>query len=116
MSRLIPRFKWMEGRQKSSYSKMLFGQGHDWDLWLLRFNDGSHVPEHTDPVKDNEKHYRLNIVIKSASGGFFDGKSFFNLFNRIIFFRPDIWPHSMTKIYNGNRYMLSFGFVLKGNK
>lgn len=84
------------------------------DLWLLRFKQGAFIAPHIDPVTDR-RHYRLNIYIKPAKvGGEF--KSDFVIYqNRLVsFFRPDIAQHSVTKVENGTRYVLSFGFTLKG--
>lgn len=113
---IIPRFVWTDGRQESGYRKMLISQGKTWDCWLIHYPAGSDIPEHTDPARNDENHYRCNIVLTDPGGGIFHGKTFFNLFGRVIFFRPDIWPHYITKVENGSRYVLSFGWVTEKGK
>lgn len=108
---------WESGRQNSGYKKMLLLVNHFWipfDFYFLKFEEGSCIPEHTDPVKLGYKHYRLNIIVKkSKSGGeFISEKNILN-FSRIKFFRPDLYKHSVTTVVGGSRYVLSFGFLLK---
>lgn len=109
--------KWDNGRQNSGYSKMLLAINPfliPFDFYLLKFEDGSFIPEHTDPAKKGFKHYRLNIIIKkSESGGdFISEKNIINL-PRIKFFRPDLYKHSVTTVMGGSRYVLSFGFLIR---
>lgn len=105
-----PKFCWISGRQQSGYSKMLLSQGKNWDCWILKYPSGSEIPTHIDSVP-NKRHYRFNFILKKAVGGKFSGQTILNL-DRLIFFRPDICPHSVSKIESGTRYVLSFGFCL----
>lgn len=115
--KFLDKFIWKTGRQSSGYSKMALLESLwpiPFDLYLLKFPEGSEIPEHVDKVDEGFKHYRLNIILKkSLSGGeFMAEKSIINL-SRIKFFRPDISKHSVTKVVGGSRYVLSFGFLLK---
>lgn len=115
--KLSDRFTWKQGRQSSGYSKISLIQAMwpiPFDLYLLKFPEGSQIPEHVDKVDEGFRHYRLNIILKkSLSGGeFMAEKSIINR-TRIKFFRPDISKHSVTKVVGGSRYVLSFGFLLK---
>lgn len=86
----------------------------NFDLWLLRFKPGAFIAPHTDQVTDR-RHYRLNIYIKPAKvGGEFKADSVIYQNRYLAFFRPDITSHSVTTVESGTRYVLSFGFTLKG--
>jgi hypothetical protein len=117
ISQLISKFSWVEGRQGSGYSKIRFLEiikPLPMDIYLLKFPEGSSIPEHIDPVQTGYKHYRLNIILKkSISGGEFVSESHIFNFKRIKFFRADISKHSVTKVIGGNRIVLSIGFLLK---
>lgn len=113
----IKLYKWIEGRQGSGYDKMLLLTGF-WpfcfDLYLLRFKEGSYIPEHTDPCKNGYKHYRFNFIIKkSLFGGDFISENYIFNFSRLKFFRPDLYKHSVTQVKGGSRYVLSLGFLIK---
>ena len=106
--------RWQVGRQLSGYDK-LFLAGALWpikfDCYLLRFKAGSFIKPHTDAVNLG-KHYRLNIVIKRAKrGGEFLCERPIYTSSRIKLFRPDVSTHSVTKIEQGTRYVLSIGWV-----
>ena len=114
MSLLYKLFRWERGRQKSGYDKMLLC-GATWpikfDTYLLKFPEGSEITSHVDKVTSG-KHYRLNIVIKSAEiGGEFICSHAIFASKRIKLFRPDISSHQVTKVIKGNRYLLSIGWV-----
>lgn len=110
-------FSWASGRQGSGYFKMAIIESFfpiPFDLYLLKFPDGSSIPEHTDKVKSGFKHYRLNIILKkSNSGGDFISEKNIIDWPRLKFFRPDINKHYVTEVKGGNRIVLSFGFLLK---
>lgn len=73
------------------------------------------IPLHTVPVKNGFIMYRLNIIFwNSATGGQFYGNTIFNLFERVILFRPDIAPHSVSTVRGGNRFVLSIGKLFRG--
>lgn len=107
-------FDWIEGRQNSGYFKMplFLSSFFRVDCYLLKFKQGSHVPEHLDPV-DSGKHYRLNIILKGAVGGEvkFAEKPIL-LGKRFHLFRPDIVKHSMAEVEAGTLYILSIGKIL----
>lgn len=114
MSYLNKLFKWEKGRQLSGYDKMLL-LGSKWlvkfDVYLLRFNEGSEIKPHKDTVKTG-RHYRLNIILKKANkGGDFVCKNPIFQNSRLKLFRPDTCEHSVTKVVQGTRYLLSIGWV-----
>ena len=134
--------KWEFGRQDSLYYKMLLFKGLwplPFDVWLLKYVEGSHLPEHTDPVEKGD-HWRLNTVLwKPKAGGVvlskaqtvysgvdikkmgdeypitFKGKYIkWNKHGRVHLFRPDITPHRMLPVREGTRYVLSIGWIVGG--
>ena len=115
--KLSDRFTWKQGRQSSGYSKISLLESMwpiPFDLYLLKFPEGSQIPEHVDKVDEGFRHYRLNIILKkSRSGGEFVADNSIINWPRIKFFRPNISKHSVTKVVGGSRYVLSFGFLLK---
>jgi hypothetical protein len=107
--------KWEEGRQHTGYEKMLLATGKwplRFDLYLLRYHGGDYVPPHHDKY-DGWNHYRLNIILRRpTSGGIFTcPRAFVNWRQRVAFFRPDEYEHSVSKC-EGTRVVLSFGFLL----
>lgn len=107
-------FRWKSGRQNTGYEKMLLLVNPfliPFDLYLLRFKHGTEIPTHTDPVQ-KKRHFRLNIVVKQAQRGghFICSQPIFET-RRIKLFRPDVSPHSVTKIESGTRYVLSLGWI-----
>lgn len=109
-------FRWRSGRQETGYEKMLFLVNPfiiPFDVYLLRFREGSEIPEHTDPVSDR-RHFRLNIILRNAreGGDFVCSDPIFEN-RRIKLFRPDLSAHSVTKILRGTRYVLSIGWARK---
>ena len=109
--------RWQLGRQNTGYDKLLLLANPfliPFDLYLLRFPDGSEIPPHRDPVTGRQ-HYRLNIVLKrSRSGGEFICSNPIFETKRIKLFRSDVSVHAVTKVQGGARYVLSLGWVLKG--
>lgn len=106
--------RWQRGRQQGGYDKMLLVHGR-WpllfDCYLLRFPQGAEIPPHTDPVT-NGRHFRLNVVLKQARrGGDFVCATPLHESARIKFFRPDACEHSVTRVEEGARYLLSIGWV-----
>ncbi len=93
---------------------LLFGNPFilPFDCYILRFRPGSEIPEHTDPV-DGKRHFRLNVVLRSAKigGEFFCSNPIFES-KRIKLFRPDQSTHSVSKIQSDTRYVFSLGWVL----
>lgn len=108
--------RWQKGRQGTGYDKLLLLVNPlliPFDLYLLRFPDGTEIPPHRDPVTD-KRHYRLNIILKRPiSGGEFVCANPIFETKRIKLFRPDVSTHSVTKVQGGSRYVLSLGWVLK---
>lgn len=103
--------KWQNGRQGTGYLKKKMFDFWKMDCYLIKYPDGSFIPEHIDKV-DDKKHYRLNIVIKKPySGGLFIcDKTIINTC-RLILFRPDRYKHRLTPVV-GERLVMSFGIAI----
>lgn len=111
--------RWREGRQGTGYEKLLLLVNPyllPFDLYILRYRQGSEIPLHTDPVEE-KRHYRLNVELRSArvGGKFICEKPILEL-PRFKLFRPDASPHAVTRIEAGTRYVLSLGWVLPSTK
>ena len=80
---------------------------------LVTYSEGHRVTRHLDMVESG-RYYKLNfILLKAKRGGIFETeKAIFSFFNRIIFFRPDLYAHSVSEIEQGKRVLLSLAFHL----
>jgi hypothetical protein len=109
-------FNWEQGRKKTYYSKLtIFANPFliPWHILILKFPEGSNIPEHKDPMK-GRRHWRLNIIVKSAKeGGEFICENPIIQSRFLNFFRSDINKHRVTKVVSGTRYVLSIGWMLK---
>lgn len=115
--------KWEEGRQGTGYEKLQlwnrwkYFSPYKWDLYLLRYKEGSGIPRHKDPL-EKHKHYRLNIYLWNAKAGGVPEHDETIISNRFFtLFRPDLHTHSVSTVTKGTRYVLSFGFskLIEGN-
>ena len=117
---------WDDGRQLSGYSKMLLAisERFKFDVYLIRIPDGCGVPKHRDPAKEGFDHHRVNIAINKPSLGtgnmHIAGPAKKFLFDRIIYFRPDLYVHSMDPVdfiwSDHSAYILSIGWLRKSKK
>ena len=113
LRKILSRLPWQSGRQNSGYYKLklLISTRFLFDVYILKFPEGSYIDNHRDPVTNDFDHYRMNIVlIPAIRGGKFviAGKA---QEGRVHRFRPDKYTHKVTKIKEGTRYVLSIGWV-----
>jgi hypothetical protein len=89
-------------------NRVLF-QSRSFGIYLVRYSPGHRLVEHVDRVAQGRL-YKLNIVLSKpkAGGRFGCERTIFNLFDRIILFRPDLYRHGVSRIERGNRWLLSF--------
>jgi hypothetical protein len=122
--RKMALFRWAQGRQKGGYWKMALlpdrvSRALKADLWILRYPDGSSIPEHSDPVP-GRRHWRLNVVLWAPrAGGVFSckapgPKASFAFGQRVFLFRSDLCPHQVSRVEGGSRWVLSAGVALPG--
>lgn len=108
--------QWSDGRQNTGYQKKLILQWKFFDVWLIKYKEGDHIPEHVDVVSEGYNHHRINIVLKEAlQGGDFICPNAKKFLKRIYLFRPDRDKHSVTKIIKGERLVLSIGWIKKNS-
>lgn len=114
---------WQLGRQNTGYKKLKIFQFLNMDCYILKYEEGDHIPFHTDPVP-NRKHWRLNIILKRAQEG---GELLFRCApqlgldynncctiekDRIVLFRSDLVSHAVSEVKKGTRYVLTFGVAI----
>lgn len=98
----------MPGKVKN---RILF-QSKRLNVYLVRYSAGHEIVPHVDMVSEGRL-YKLNFVlVKPRDGGeFICEKNIFNLFGRVILFRPDLYRHRVSKIERGRRWLLSFALT-----
>ena len=79
------------------------------NVYLVHYRQGHRIVPHVDMVSEGRL-YKFNwVIVRPAAGGaFVCEKTIFNLFGRLILFRPDLYRHEVTRIEAGNRWLLSF--------
>jgi len=97
--------------QEKVKNRVLF-QSRRLSIYLVRYPAGHAIGPHVDMVSEGRL-YKLNcVLIKPESGGEFRcERNIFNLFGRIIFFRPDLYRHEVSRIERGRRWLLSFALT-----
>lgn len=81
-------------------------------IYLVRYPEGHKVVPHVDMVSEGRLHKLNCVLVKPKAGGeFICEKNVFNLFGRVILFRPDLYQHRVSKIEHGNRWLLSFALT-----
>lgn len=89
-------------------NKVLFTSKR-FSAYLVTYPNQHKVLTHIDPMP-NAKYYKFNIVLQQpkVGGVFHCQKCILNLFGRIYLFRPDKYEHSVSRIEQGKRMLLSF--------
>lgn len=123
-------FRWEHGRQNGGYSKLklIEFRRFRFDLYLLRFPEGAHVPFHRDPAPEGFEHHRVNITLRHADRGGLtliarqpelgqlETPKYRYEDRRWYRFRPDTHTHMMTSVRSGSVLLLSFGWITKSTK
>jgi hypothetical protein len=84
---------------------------HHWDVYLIRYLDGAHIPAHTDPAQYGKRHRRINAVVTQASAGGdlrIDGALVELTTGDAVVFYPDAEVHEVTPVI-GIRVLFSVG-------
>lgn len=116
---------WETGRQGTGYERLalrslvdqdplyayladralrLIGAPHEnhWDMWIIRYPDGSHIPPHKDEATVfGLRHRRLNALVRAPrAGGDFvaDGQVVPLAVGDAVLFYPDETEHSVSKV------------------
>lgn len=121
---------WVDGRQNSGYSKSeleitwpvrralnIMGDPWLYDAYLLRYPPGSEIKPHVDPSIPGLCHIRLNVLIKYGIGGTLNlnGVDIRIQPGDAYIFRPDVVTHSVSKVIQDTRLMLSIGANIHQN-
>ena len=98
----------MAGKVKN---RVLF-QSRLLSIYLVRYSTGHRIVPHVDMVSEGRL-YKLNcVLVKPRAGGeFICEKNIFNLFGRLVLFRPDLYQHQVSRIEDGSRWLLSFALT-----
>jgi hypothetical protein len=83
-------------------------------VYLVHYRRGARVLPHVDGLSAGRL-YKLNcVLVKPRRGGAFScQRTLFNLFDRLVLFRPDRYEHAVSEIEAGSRWLLSVA-VLRG--
>jgi predicted 2-oxoglutarate/Fe(II)-dependent dioxygenase YbiX len=121
---------WLAGRQGTGYAKLplrdalaahpvvtrALGQigtpfGDYWDVYLLRYVDGAHVPDHVDVAEHGRRHRRLNAIVEEPTTGgelYIGGDRVALAIGDAVVFEPDREIHRVTAV-TGIRLVFSVG-------
>ncbi len=130
LGRSQPDERWAAGRQGTGYAKLdllrlqlqpeldalvarslaqLGGRVLGHDVWLLRYPEGTHIPDHRDPNELGD-HHRLNLLLAGPGGLRLDGRAIDLRPGDAIVFRPDEVEHSVDAV-DEERWVFSVGAV-----
>lgn len=82
-----------------------------WDVYLIRYPDGSHIARHVDDAQHGKRHRRINAVLTPAAGGgelWIDGRRIDLAVGDAVRFYPDREVHEVTRVM-GTRLLFSVG-------
>ncbi|MDQ3336964.1 MAG: 2OG-Fe(II) oxygenase [Myxococcota bacterium] len=117
---------WLAGRQGTGYDKLpladhplvpraiaVLGTPYEnyWDVYLLRYVDGAHVPDHVDAAQHGRRHRRLNAVLAQPRAGgalFIDDVLVELAVGDAVLFDPDREVHRVSPV-EGTRLVFSVG-------
>lgn len=103
---------WFKGRREGGYFKKKLVEFKKFDMWLIKYPEGSFITQHNDRL-DYGDPWRINIILKSPKkGGTFVCHEYINILNRVYIFNAR-HTHMVTEIVEGERLVLSIGFVRK---
>ncbi len=83
------------------------------NIYLVHYQQGHRISPHLDMVSSGRL-YKLNcVLVRPRKGGDFRcEKNLCNLFGRVVLFRPDLHEHEVSRIEQGQRWLLSFALSL----
>ena len=82
-----------------------------WDVYLIRYRDGSHIAKHVDDAQHGKRHRRINAVLTAARRGgelWIDGGRVELAVGDAVRFYPDRELHEVTPVV-GTRLLFSVG-------
>lgn len=82
-----------------------------WDVYLIRYRDGSFIAPHVDDAQHGKRHRRINAVVTPADHGgelTIDGRRIELAVGDAVRFYPDREVHAVSPV-TGTRLMFSVG-------
>jgi predicted 2-oxoglutarate/Fe(II)-dependent dioxygenase YbiX len=82
-----------------------------WDVYLIRYRDGSHIPPHTDAAQHGRQHRRLNALLVAPQRGGelrIAGARVDLAIGDAVVFEPDRDQHQVSTVV-GERVLFSVG-------
>ena len=82
-----------------------------WDVYLIRYRDGTHITPHVDDAQHGKRHRRINAVLTTAKAGgelWIDGARIDLAVGDAVRFYPDREVHEVTRVV-GTRLLFSVG-------
>ena len=82
-----------------------------WDVYLIRYQDGAHIPPHVDEAQHGKRHRRINAVLTAADRGgelWIDGRPIELAPGDAVRFFSDREVHAVTRV-EGTRLLFSVG-------
>lgn len=82
-----------------------------WDVYLIRYLEGSHIARHVDDAQHGKRHRRINALLTPAAGGgelWIDGRQIELAVGDAVRFYPDREVHEVTPVV-GTRLLFSVG-------
>jgi len=82
-----------------------------WDVYLIRYLEGSHIARHVDDAQHGKRHRRINALVTPPAGGgalWIDGQPIELAVGDAVRFYPDREVHEVTPVV-GTRLLFSVG-------
>ena len=121
--------EWLPGRQGTGYDKLPLRERladhpavlrartvlvpHEdlWDVYVIRYLDGAHVPDHVDAAEAGKRHLRINAILGAPKSGGelrIGGVLVELSIGDAVLFEPDREVHHVTPVV-GTRVVFSVG-------
>jgi predicted 2-oxoglutarate/Fe(II)-dependent dioxygenase YbiX len=82
-----------------------------WDVYVIRYRDGTHITRHVDDAQHGKRHRRINAVLTAAEAGgelWIDGARIELAVGDAVRFYPDREVHEVTRVVR-TRLVFSVG-------
>ena len=90
--------------------------GDLWDVYLIRYAHGAHIPPHVDPAEPGKRHRRINAVLTPATRGgelVIDAQPIALAVGDAVRFFSDREVHAVSRV-EGARLLFSVGAWILG--
>jgi hypothetical protein len=91
--------------------------GDLWDVYLIRYAHGAHIPPHVDPAEPGKRHRRINAVLTPAARGgelVIDDRPIALAVGDAVRFFSDREVHAVSRV-EGARLLFSVGAWIAGD-